>query len=162
MSNLVSAKAAIRAEIEHAKKGVAYYQDLVATLEQALEKLDSVGGEKGAPKKNAVDIAAAINGARRRGRPPKAAGKAVKSTAPRKGRGDLPFTGKDFWPSLISEQPRSMPEVLQAAVERLGITPSPEQKKKLSQRATFALNHLVKTNAISDTGSGRERRFLKK
>jgi hypothetical protein len=162
MSNLVSAKAAIRAEIEHAKKGAAYYQNLVVTLEQALEKLDSVGSEKIAPKKSAADITVAINGVRRRGRPPKAAGKAAKTASPRKGRGDLPFTGKDFWPSLISEQPQSMPEVLQSAIARLGISPTSEQKKKLSQRATFALNHLVKTNAISDTGSGRERRFLKK
>lgn len=155
MSNLVSAKAAIRAEIEHAKKGVAYYQSLVASLEEALAKLDSVAGEAAPLPKGVPLKVRGVNGARRGRKPGTAAG--------RKGRSsDLPFTGKDFWPSLITEQPQSAPEILQAAIEKLGISPTPEQKKKLSQRATFALNHLVKTRAIADEGSGRNRRFLRK
>jgi len=154
MSNLVSVKAAIRDEIEHAKKGVAYYQSLVVTLEQALEKLNSVSGESTSLKGTLKKDGASGMDKPRRGRKPGAIGKG--------GRSDLPFTGKDFWPSLITTQPQSAPEVLQAAIDRLGITPTSEQRKKLSQRATFALNHLVKTNAIADSGSGRARRFVKR
>src|SRR6478736_3596960 len=130
MSNLGSAKTAIRAEIEHAKKGVAYYQSLVATLEQALSNLDSVGSEQTLKKGASLKASEVkVSTGARRGRKPGSG---------RKGWGGLPFTGKDFWPSLITEQPRSAPEILQAAIEKLGISPSEVQKKKLSQRATFA------------------------
>ena len=155
MSNLDSVKVAIRAEIEHAKKGAAYYQTLVTTLEQALAKLDSVDADAVAPK--GVFKKSKTGGEIEQPKHGRKSGSRNKN-----GDAELPSTGKDFWPSLITDQPQSAADILNAAIEKLGITPTPEQRKKLSQRATFALNNLVKTNAIADTGSGRGRRFLKK
>jgi hypothetical protein len=50
---------------------------------------------------------------------------------------------------------------LQAAIDKLGFTPSKTQVKKLAQRMTFSLNALVKANKIKDSGSGRNREFFK-
>jgi len=153
MTNLVSAKDAIRAEIAHAKKGAAYYQSLVVALEQALAKLDSVGSEP-AESKALAGRSVTGNGMERprRGRKP---GSKNKVSA-------LPSTAKEFWPSLITDEPQSASDILNAAIAKLNITPSDEQRKKLAQRATFALNHMVKTNTIADSGSGRARRFMRK
>ena len=76
--------------------------------------------------------------------------------------GELPSTGGDYWPNLLTEQGKHSSEVLKSAVEQLGFTPTKTQIKKLTQRMTFALNALVKAKKIQDSGSGRERLFFKK
>lgn len=152
MSNLGSAKSAIKAELQHARKGVAYYQSLVAALEEALLRLDAVGPEaaKGPGRKAAGEKA--VRG--RRGRKPRleVAGEQ---------EGNLPGTRKEFWVDLIDSEPKSAVEIVQAAVRKLDFTPTKEQVKKLSQRATYALNTMVKSGEISDSGTGRARRFFR-
>lgn len=152
MSNLGSAKAAIKAELTHAREGVAYYQSLVSALEEALNRLDSVGPEGKAPARKAVAAEKLVRG--RRGRKPRAEGGAGND-------GKLPGTRKDFWVDLIDTEPKSAVEVVNSAVGKLGFSPSKEQVKKLAQRATYALNTMVKSGEISDSGSGRARRFFR-
>lgn len=153
MSNLGSAKAAIKAELQHAREGAAYYQSLVTALEEALNRLDSVGPETAkAPGRKAMADARATRG--RRGRKPRADVAAAQE-------GELPGTRKEFWVDLINAQPKSAVDVVNAAVEKLDFTPTREQVKKLSQRATYALNTMVKSGEISDSGSGRARRFFR-
>jgi hypothetical protein len=40
------------------------------------------------------------------------------------------------------------------------VNPTPDERKKLANRMVAALNHLVKTNVIGDSGSGRARRYF--
>ena len=157
MSNLESARAAIEAEIAHAREGFAFYQSRIETLQKMLSQLASVDGAGPAPK--------------RRGRKPGSVNKVKKVVKAGRGRragkadsgqNDLPFTGGNYWVNLVTSEPQSVSEILQAAVGKLDFTPSDEQVKKLAGRMTFALNALVKTRQIQDSGSGRERRFFKK
>jgi hypothetical protein len=151
MSNLKSARQAIKAELEYARKGAMFYQSRVEALEDALSKIESVetttpktsNGKSQAPEQRAKP------GRKARSQP---AGNGAK----------LPSTGKDFWPNLITAQPQSAKEILNAAIRALGISPSKDQLKKLSQRQTSALHNLIKTNAIADSGAGRDRRFFRK
>lgn len=147
--NIKRAVAAIQAEIKHAKQGMAHYEKQVVSLEGALAQLGGIG-QVGPVKA-------------KRGRKPKA--EAVE-TKPTKGRGrkgrDLPFTGGDFWESLITAKPQSASDVLKAAPIKLGITPDKAQIKKLQSRMVFALNALVKAGTIKDSGKGRDRRFFVK
>jgi hypothetical protein len=156
MHNLQSAKAAIEAELSHAKKGLAFYHSRIDALETTLSHLASVIGA------NVAVSAAVVNGSSKSaaGKPakPQKNKKGVKESA---GANELPFTGGDFWSSLAINQPRSASEILDAAVGKLGFTPTKEQIQKLSGRMTFALNALVKAKKIQDSGSGRERRFFK-
>ncbi|HEY4540817.1 MAG TPA: hypothetical protein VIG66_00410 [Noviherbaspirillum sp.] len=153
MSNLGSAKSAIKAELAHAREGAAYYQSLVTALEEALNRLDSVGPEGGrAPKHAAALSDKPVRG--RRGRKPR-----VEAAA--ESEGELPGTRKEFWVDLVDSQPKSAVDVVQAAVDKLGFKPSRDQIKKLSQRATYALNTMVKSGEISDSGNGRARRFFR-
>ncbi len=169
MSNIDAAKAALQAELSQAKQGLAYYQSQVSALEAALSQLGALG----------LGVAAAKPAGAKRGRKPgKAAVKAekaekpVKSTRGRpakakkggraaKGPNDLPFTGGDYWPDLVSSQPQSASDILNASVAGLAFAPTKEQVKKLAQRMTFVLNSLVKSGKIKDSGSGRGRRFFK-
>lgn len=157
MSNLKSAKQAIKAELEHARKGAMFYQSRVEALEEALAKIDSVetnGSTSSTVSKTGKTQASA--GKVKRGR------KARGAAGDRNGSDKLPSTGKDFWPNLITVQPQSAKEILNAAIKTLGISPSKEQLKKLSQRQTSALHNMIKSNAISDSGAGRDRRFFRK
>jgi len=155
MSNLGSAKSAIKAELQHAREGVAYYQSLVTALEEALGRLDSVGPEAAkAPGRKGAAAVGEKPGRGRRGRKPRAA-------IATEQEGNLPGTRKEFWADLIDAQPKSAVEVVQAAVGKLDFKPTKEQVKKLSQRATYALNTMVKSGEISDSGSGRARRFFR-
>jgi hypothetical protein len=166
MSNLDTAKSAIQAELAQAKQGLAYYQSHVAALESALVQLGSLGvgtvlgrpgGAKRGRKPGKISSATITKPAKAaRGRPAKAKkGRALK------GPNDLPFTGGDYWPNLVTSEPQSASEILHAAVAGLGFAPSAEQVKKLAQRMTFVLNALVKSKALRDSGSGRNRRFFK-
>lgn len=156
MSNLGSAKAAIKSELAHALEGVAYYQSLVTALEQALERLDSVG--PGAAKVPGGKLEMPVKTKGRRGRKPRAASGAGGSSS---GGGSLPSTAKSFWVDLVDTEPKSAVDVVHAAVKKLGFTPNEEQMKNLSQRATYALTTMVKSGEISDSGSGRARRFFR-
>lgn len=148
-SNLSSARQAIQAELQHAKQGAEFYQSRVAALEEALEKLDTVDAETPAPPRAR---AGARTGAAKGG------GRRMQNA---RGGSQLPSTGGDFWPDLITEQPQSAPEILNAAVKALGITPSKGDLKKLSQRQANALNALVKAHKIEDSGAGRARRYFR-
>lgn len=187
-SNLKSAKQAIKAELSHAKQGIAYYTARVQALESTLHQLESVEddvststrGEK--PQANAKNIKATPA---KRGRKPRGAadanggdqGSSANGTSKQRnnkakrrpritgGSNDangLPSTGSDFWLSLVSNQPQSAVDIANAAGAALGI--KPDQKKqiqKLKQRVSPALAGLVSTKKIKDSGSGRERRFFR-
>jgi hypothetical protein len=75
---------------------------------------------------------------------------------------NLPSTGKDFWPSLLTDTPQSAAEVFSAAVSALGIKPNPEDKKKLSQRMSNALSVMAKNGDIKAEGTHRQRLYSKK
>ena len=151
MSNLKSAQQAIQSELDHARQGVAFYQERVVALEEALAKLDSIDAPKTSLTSKGI-------------KPKTIRGEKIQkpkikvSGSP---NGKLPSTGGDFWTNLLTTQPQSAPEILSAAVKALGISPSKEQLKKLSQRQTNAFHNLVKAKMISDSGSGRERRFFR-
>jgi len=154
MQSLASAKEALKAELDHVRQGAEYYQSLVVALEEALAKLEGfvepedeemMSQTPRPPKRSVV----APKKAAKRGRPAKSAV-----------GGRLPPTGMDFWLKLISDEPKSASDILNAAVSVLGIDPNEEQLKKLSQRQTYALNTLVKENKIADSGARRTRRFF--
>jgi len=169
MSNLDAAKAAIQAELSQAKQGLAYYQSHVAALESALVQLVNLTGgaataKPAGAKRGRKPGKAAAAPATKLAKPAKAGrGRPAKAKEGRatKGPKDLPFTGGDYWPDLITSEPQSGADVLRAAIAGLGFEPSPEQVKKLTQRMTFVLNSLVKAKKIQDSGSGRGRRFFK-
>jgi hypothetical protein len=158
MSNLESARAAIEAELSHAKDGLQYYHTRIEALESMLGQLAGFQGPAAVP-------------AARSKRGPKPGKAAVKAARPEKGvrrKGErkinssgLPFTGGDFWESLVLDAPRSFPEILEAAIGKLEFEPTKPQVQKLSGRMIFAINALVKAGKIRDSGSGRARRFFK-
>ncbi|HJV81754.1 hypothetical protein [Noviherbaspirillum sp.] len=158
MSKLQSAKSAIEAEIAHAKQGLAYYQSRIDDLEQTLSQLDSIIASESAP---------ATQRGRRQKQPLSEGNRAkrgrtkhvVKDIAT--GGMDLPSTPSEYWMDLITDQPQTAPEILKSAVDSLGFTPSPAQVQKLRQRLTPALQALLKSEKIRDSGSRRERRFFK-
>lgn len=151
MSNLRSARDSLAAELEHARQGLAFYDARVAALEETLATLENLNAE--------ADLGGKAEGTpRRRG---KQASAATPARGRKQGGGSLPATGKEFWTSLVTNQPRSTREILDAAVQSLGIEPSRDELKKLAQRQANALHMLVKEKVISDTGSGRERRFYR-
>jgi hypothetical protein len=159
MSNLESARAAIEAELSHAKQGLAFYHSRIEALEKMVAQLANVSGSNDAPH-------GALAAKAKRGR--KAAAKLAKPAKLEKKKGrresggtGLPFTGGDYWPNLVLEEPRSASEILAAAIASLSFTPTDVQTKKLAGRMTFALNALVKAGKIQDSGSGRDRRFFK-
>ena len=159
MSNLESAKAAIQAELSHAKKGLEFYQSRIESLEKTLAQLASVSGSSDVPA-----AGAAVKGKRgRKAAVDKTAKPAKKGRVAKESGGGngLPFTGGDFWPNLVLATPRSASEILEAATASLGFVPTKLQAQKLAGRMTFALNSLVKANKIQDSGKGRERRFFK-
>jgi hypothetical protein len=155
MSNLNSARQALKAELDHARKGVAFYESRVVALEEALDKIDSVesGNQKAS---NSAKLSKSDSASRQTKPGRKARGRPAADGAA------LPSTGKDFWPNLITGQPQSAKEILDAAIKALDIAPSKEQLKKLTQRQTSALHNMIKANVIADSGAGRERRFFKR
>ena len=168
MLNLVSAKAAIEAEIAHAKEGVAHFYARVEALEKALFHIVAVdGGVLDAQPVAAAPVAKPTGKAAKSAKPAVKAEKAaatakpVKAAKQTKGGSELPSIGGDYWPDLLTAEPKSSLEVLDAAVVKLGFTPTKEQRQKLAGRMTFALNALVKAGRIQDFGKGRDRRFFK-
>lgn len=155
MSNLKSAELAIQAELDHARQGLAYYHSKVEALEDALAKVHSVqtvlSEEGNVPRATKTRNSAAA---------PKSQGK--RRAQPAAENEKLPSTGKDFWPSLLNDEPQSPAEILAAAVKALGITPSADQTKKLSQRQANALSVMAKNGDIGTVGDGRSRRYFRK
>ncbi|GIZ50228.1 hypothetical protein [Noviherbaspirillum aridicola] len=152
MSNLRSARDSLAAELAHARQGLAFYDARVHALEETLATLDNLNAEGDIGDKP-----------RRQGRPARAeqTEAVARGGRGRKQSGGLPATGKEFWTSLVTNEPRSTREILEAAIQTLGIDPSRDDLKKLSQRQANALHMLVKEKTISDSGSGRERRFFR-
>jgi hypothetical protein len=159
MSNLETAIDAIKAEIEHAKKGLAYYTERVSSLEQALAGIAQAdtghgNGSLVLPGK----VGAKHKAANRKGRKAKSA----KGTAADAGQvAELPSTGGSYWQDLVTAEPKSGRAILAEAINNLGFAPTKAQVAKLVNRMTFALNTMVKAGVIQDSGSGRERRFFK-
>jgi hypothetical protein len=180
VSNLRSARQAIEAELEHARKGMDFYESRVAALQTALQQLENVENtdvspngrkhktkatsQKGAGAKRGSAARAATGAAesatRQKAAGAKRAGKG-KSAAGAHGASELPATGGDFWLNLITEEPRSAAEISNAAISSLGVPLNKDQIAKLKQRATPTLNTLVASQKIKDMGAGRERRFFK-
>lgn len=149
MSNIEAARRAIEAEITHTKEGLAYYQQRVESLQNMLDSLgfanggaDS-GGRKSAPAPEARPA--------KRGRPRKSA-QSPKS---------LPRTGGDFWAGLVTQAPQFGPDILAAAIAKLGFEPTAEQRKALGNRMAPALAALVKSGKVADSGKGRLHRYFK-
>jgi len=145
MSNLRSAREAIKAEISHIKQGRDYYQMQLDKLETALAALEFVDVDKKQPVKSPNVV--------------KAKGKKTIATA--SGSTKIPSTRGDFWINLITDQPQSAPDILTAAIAKLGLPATKEVKAKLSARLTNALTQLVSSKLIRDSGARRERRFFK-
>lgn len=83
---------------------------------------------------------------------------AAKSAKPSK----LPPTGKDFWPTLLTDTPQPASEVFKAAISALGIKPDADDRKKLTQRMSNALSVMAKNGEIKAEGSARARLYSKK
>jgi hypothetical protein len=153
-----SATKAIEEELKQARKGVAYYSKRVEDLQEVLATLSRIDipastPRKGAGKKNVSEKnVAAKNTA---GSASKAEGKGTRSAK-------LPSTGKDFWPSLLNDTPQSAAEVLKAAIAALRIRPTPDDRKKLSQRMSNALSVLAKNGDIVAEGAHRTRLYSRK
>ena len=162
MSNLQTATLAIEAEIVHANNGLAYYAARVQALEQALAELRNVkeSSDVSSPR---AKLPKTLSAATTAGTGVKGLKKtAKKKTRPEKESAELPSTGGAYWPNLLTDQGQHSSAILKSAIDQLGFTPTKTQIKKLTQRMTFALNALVKTKKIQDSGSGRDRLFFKK
>lgn len=129
----------LRSELEQAKQGLAYYQERVDMLNEALHEIDAqrVTGQ-GKPRKAAGAGKAQSNG--------------------------LPETGLAFWLKHVSKSARTAPEIALSAAETLNIDPqrNKEAFKALKNRIGPALQVLVKTAQVMDSGAGRDRRYFKK
>lgn len=160
MSNLQSAKTAIKAEIAHAKQGLDYYKSRVEILEQALDQLEHAGApedisvSRGRKRRGAETVQAA-----RTDRPHRA--KRTGRRAASDSAQELPYTGGDFWFDLITDEPHSAAEILKSAVGSLGFEADKSQVQKLRQRLTAALQTMLQSGRIKDSGAGRERRYFK-
>ncbi|HSY26548.1 MAG TPA: hypothetical protein VK832_03510, partial [Burkholderiaceae bacterium] len=173
MSNLESARVALEAELSQARQGYVYYQTRIESLQQALLQLGQLGGDAASTgkvvakgKRGRKPGKAVANGSLRtaaKATTKTASKKAAKAVGGRKAATDkdLPFTGGDYWPNLVTSDPQSGADILHAAIAQLGYTPTKKQVQKLTNRLTFALHALVKSGKIRDSGSGRERRFFK-
>lgn len=162
VSNLQSAKSAIKAEIAHARQGLDFYKSRVEILEQALDQLEHAASP---------EPAGGMRGTKRRGRKSSAtATKAAQAARPHRGRrsarssgnaNELPYTGGDYWFDLIGDEPHSAAEILKSAIGSLGFEPDKAQVQKLRQRLTAALQQMLQAGRIKDSGAGRERRYFK-
>lgn len=166
MSNLTTAKQALAAELAHAREGLAYYQSRVTALELALGQVSDLNNVEAATGATATTGKAARGKAKTKPGAAKSletkAAPATTETEDSVASSDkLPKMGVEFWTSLITEKGQTAPEILQAAIRSLGIQPSRDLRKKIQGRMTQSLMAMVKTNAVSDSGQGRERRYFK-
>ena len=158
MSNITAARAALVAELQHAKQGLQFYATRIETFEKLLEQLEGVDAGSASP----------ISGGQRGKRAYKRSGAATANAADAaasddkqagSGKASLPATRGDFWKNLLTDVPMSNKDILKAATTTLKIRPNPEALKKLKQRLANALTLMTKAGSIKSDGSGRERRF---
>lgn len=154
MRTTVSAARAVELELQHAREGMLYYIKLVENLEDVLETLA------------AIDSPSTVKRAKGRGRT--APGATSTSTARARQnatkssvKSGLPPTGKNFWPTLLTDVPQPAAEILKAAINALGIRPSADDKKKLTQRMSNALSVMAKNGEIHAEGDRRTRRYTR-
>lgn len=157
MSSLKFARDVIRAELQHAKQGLAYYEERVQQLESALQQVDSLNGPG---KTKTASGTTEKNGRARKQRAGRSKGKAGRSSD-RNGSA-LPKTGGDFWMRLVSRKPKSAVDIANAAAAALKLDPEKDQDlvRVLKSRVAPALQNLVSAKRVQDQGSGRERRFF--
>lgn len=131
-----------------------YYTKLVENLEDVLETLAAI--ETPSTSKGTKGRAQAA---------PKAKSKSTEKTgraaSRSSGKSGLPATGKDFWPTLLTDVPQPAAEIFKAAVSALGIRPSADDKKKLTQRMSNALSVMAKNGEIHVEGDRRTRRYAR-
>lgn len=154
MSSLKFARDVISAELKHAKKGLAYYEERVQQLESALHQVDSINGivkeskttEKNAQAKRRSGTGSQVNASHASGRSGPA----------------LPKTGVDFWMRHVFRNPRSAVEIANAAAAALKLDPEKDKEliRTLKSRVAPALQSLVSAKRVRDKGTGRERRFF--
>lgn len=154
MRTTVSAAKAVELELQHAREGMLYYTKLVEDLEDVLETLA------------AIDSPTTTKRAKERSRTaPRAKSKPAEKTrqaaSKSSAKSGLPPTGKDFWPTLLTDVPQPAAEIFKAAVNALGIRPSADDKKKLTQRMSNALSVMAKNGEIHVEGDRRTRRYAK-
>lgn len=159
MQRLSEARRSLKEEIAHARQGAEYYQRRVEALEQTLEQLERIDQDE----PHSTTSRAKAGRKKAEGTYSTGAKKTSAKAAATKSStaADLPSTGGDFWPGLITSEPISTGDLYKAAVAKLGMTPSKEQEKKLKFRMNSALNVLTAGGTIKSTGSGRERRYFK-
>lgn len=155
MSNLQSARDAILAELEHARAGADYYQSRVRALEATLDQLETLSAGERKPAKRAYTKRVARDSSAPKKTKAGNEGLSVKRAAK-----PLPKTGRAFFKGLLSEVPKSLGELTEAAAAALKITPSGNDLKKLTNRLAVALASMTKASEIKDSGSGRNRRFF--
>lgn len=161
MSNITAARAALVAELQHAKQGLQFYATRIETFEKLLEQLEGVDAGSDSPTSK-------TSRGQRGKRAYKRSGAVTADTAATtasddkqagSGKASLPATRGDFWKNLLSDVPMSNKDILKAATTTLKIRPNPEALKKLKQRLANALTLMTKAGSIKSEGSGRERRF---
>lgn len=163
MSNMTSVKAALDAEIKHAKEGIAFYSTRIATLEKMIQQLNQLDGahtastigESGSKRKYTrsapkVSDIALVEGD----------GDTSIATASGRATSKLPATTAAFWTSLLSETPTSNKDIIKAAIAVLKIRPNPADLKKLKQRLANAITIMTKDGSMMSEGTGRARRFF--
>ncbi|WP_194726371.1 hypothetical protein [Noviherbaspirillum malthae] len=147
MARMPSAAKVIQDELKQARQAVAFYQKRVEDLEDVLATLSSIDApvtaSRGSSNKK-KDVTTT---------------KASSQVASKSRSTKLPATGKDFWPSLLTDKPQSAAEVFKSALAALRIRPTPEDRKKLSQRMSNALSVLSKNGEITAEGSARNRLY---
>jgi hypothetical protein len=123
------------------------------------EAAPAVAAKRGRKKQDDTAVATPAGKTARGAKKSASAGNGSKADS---ATGDLPSTKGDFWYNFVNDAPQTAAEIGNAAVASLRFTPSGEQVKVLKQRVTPALNLLVNSKRIKDSGSGRERRFVRK
>ena len=158
MSSLKFARDVIRAELQHAKQGLAYYEQRVQQLESALQQVDSLNGP--GKTRTAPNTTEKKGRARKQGKG-KLQVKASQSSSGRDGSA-LPKTGGEFWMRLVSKKPKSAVDIANAAAAALKLDPENDQDliRVLKSRVAPALQNLVNAKRVQDQGTGRERRFF--
>lgn len=153
MAKVQSAAKAIQDELNQARKAVAHYTKRVEDLEDILNTLKSIDAPVASSRRRSGKKEATAKGA---------VAKATE-TAPKGTRSSkLPATGKEFWPGLLNDTPQSSAQIFKAALSALRIRPTPDDRKKLSQRMSNALSVLAKNGEITAEGGHRTRMYSRK
>lgn len=157
MRTTVSAAKAVELELQHAREGMMYYTKLVENLEDVLETLAAIEPPTTAKKTTGRGQAAPRSKSKLTGKTRQAASRSSGNS----GKSGLPPTGKEFWPTLLTDIPQPAAEIFKAAVDALGIRPSAEDRKKLTQRMSNALSVMAKNGEIHVEGDRRTRRYAR-